>query len=184
LALLGVVGGWIPAGFTIAALLLIDGAIWFFVSRHKERKRQADEHAAAIEQEKRRWREEGPPPGPCTVLLTSVRDADERLHGFLLNLSENPAVDIPDAVHLIQRAEHIGKQPVVTDVEEDYAVALKIELEHRGARVRITSPSARRETGCASRSRSGCVMRCGDGTAGGVWTAGRVSGWSSTTSFR
>jgi hypothetical protein len=136
-----------PAAFTIVLLLLIGGAIWFAWARWKGREQAVAAYAQSIEEEKRRWREMPFPEGPCTVFITSIREPDERLYGFLLNLSENPAVDIPDADVLIQRAEHIGRQPVVTDVNEDFAVELKVALEHRGARVKISETIASRTHG-------------------------------------
>jgi hypothetical protein len=127
-----------PILFSVVVFTLIIGGLYWYQRQSQAQQRAAEEEAAALEAEKRWWREVPLSPGSCSVMLTSVRHADERLYGFLLNLSENVATDIGDAGVLLQRAEHIGPQRIVSNVEEDFAVELKVELEARGAKVKIT----------------------------------------------
>jgi hypothetical protein len=133
-----------PVLFALGAIVVVGGGIAWWVARVKEQRRAAAAALAAVEEEKRRWRDMQVPPGPCTVLLTSIRETDDGLPAFLLNLSENPGVETADVDVLMQRAQHIGKQPVVTDVGEDFAVELKIALEYLGARVKISESLVRR----------------------------------------
>lgn len=127
-----------PAAFTGVVVLIAAGVVFVFWSRRQSREREAEVARQALEDAKRWWRELPFPAGAYTVTLTNVRRADERLYGFLLNLSENPAVELPGADVVIQRAEHIGPQPIVIGVQEDHAVELKIALEERGAKAKIT----------------------------------------------
>jgi hypothetical protein len=112
--------------------------------------REAAERAAtdrANEEKLRIMREEKAPEGIYTVTLTSIRDAtgdpaEEWLPDLLLNLAQNPALDLPDGRVIFDRAAHIGPQTLATGVSEDYAIRLKKTLEWAGATVKITEAPA------------------------------------------
>jgi hypothetical protein len=131
-----------PAAFTGVVVLIVAGGGFLWWRRRQAREREVEAARQAVEEAKRWWRELPFPTGAYTVTLTSVRRADERLYGFLSNLAENTAAELPDADVVIQRAEHIGPQPIVIGVQEDLAVELKIALEERGAKAKITEGAA------------------------------------------
>jgi len=128
-----------PAAFTLVVVGLLAGAVWWWRNRRNAAAREEAARVAALAAEKKWWRELPFPEGSCTVKITSVKNADERLYGFLLNLSENAneRITVGDADQLLQRAEHIGPQVVAAGITESFAVELKVALEDRGAKVKI-----------------------------------------------
>lgn len=97
----------------------------------------------ANEEKLRIMREEPPPEGIYTVTMTSIRDATgdpagEWLPDLLLNLAQNPALDLPAGRVIYDRVAHIGPQTLATGVSDDYAIRLKKTLEWAGATVTIT----------------------------------------------
>ena len=96
--------------------------------------------AADVEKRKRSWAEAPVERGPYSVILTSVKQVEyvDVAHFLEHYVALNPALDVPDAEALVNRVRHIGPQAVVTDVDEAFAMRLKIALEDSGAKARIT----------------------------------------------
>jgi HNH endonuclease len=127
-----------PLVFSLGAAVVVGVALWMWFRRRARRARAAAEGAALQDEAERYWREWVLPAGSYSVALTGYEDPLNLLPGFLAVLNENASIDVGDPEQLLRRARHIGPQIIVDEVDEDVAVPLKIALEGRGAKVKIT----------------------------------------------
>jgi hypothetical protein len=134
----------------IGGIVLAAAGVWlYFRYRRRERERAAEvaEDAAMqaeVDEEVRYWKEATPPDGPYAVELARLPRGDREWLVLRLSIvSQNPALELPEAEILVDRVEHIGPQPLASDVDVDYAIRLKKYLERTGAELKITEGASR-----------------------------------------
>lgn len=170
-----------PGTFIVLAVLVVGGWIAIRRRRHKrgsaetqarvevaveaqrarereaeQRRREVEEEEARIEKEIeediRRWRETPLQPGRFTVTLTAVsNECALYVYGFLNNLHAFKDRAREDIEEFIERVQHISPQVVAAEITQRDAVRLKVELEGRGASVRITDTPVRATNGGGGR---------------------------------
>jgi hypothetical protein len=121
----------------VVIALVAAGVAWFEVRRRGRARAHAE-----LEEVKRWWRETPFPTGSYVVTLRGIKREDLRLLGFISNLHTFQERTVEDVEALIERARHIGPQVVAESVDEATAIRVKVELEDRGGRVKVSEQVA------------------------------------------
>jgi hypothetical protein len=137
-----------PTAFGLVVLATVIGVAVFWWRRVQGRRRLNAQVVADLDEEERWWRETPIAAGAYSVLVTAVTAGNSGVvWAFLDNASENETIEMDDADSVLQRVAHIGPQIVLADVHEDVAIAMKIALEDRGAKVKIREGTQRVTSG-------------------------------------
>jgi hypothetical protein len=135
-------------------LVVIAVVVWLIrrgIGKGEEKQRA---YRAAVEtaeaKERKRWQEMVFRPGSFSVILSGFRHetAEEEIAIFLEDLPGLRDQPVSELEALIERAVHISPQPIAEGIAQQDAVVLKVALEDRGAKVKITE-------GVKARQRSG-----------------------------
>lgn len=125
--------------------------IAFVVRRRRQRKldaeRAAQERFAAIEAERRAWRETVFEEGPFSVVVSPAPGMHpETIASFLADLPTFRDEPPSEVESLVERTIHVTSQRVADGIAQRDAVRLKRALEERGAKARIVESGASRAT--------------------------------------